>query len=516
MGTSTHSRRDFLKFVGTGAAALTLAMPGTAAEGAGDKPNVVVILVDDLGYGDLSSYGATDLKSPNIDKLIAAGMRFDNFYANCPVCSPTRAALLTGRYPDLVGVPGVIRTHLRDNWGYLFPQAVLLPQMLKRAGYHTGIVGKWHLGLASPNLPNERGFDHFHGFLGDMMDDYYNHRRHGLNYMRLDDNQIDPEGHATDLFTQWAIDYLRERAAQRKRQPRGEGILPLRAEGVPPSDRGENARDTETSRDRRQDAGEAQGRDALATTEPFFLYLAYNAPHTPIQPPQEWLERVQQRETRISDRRAKLVALIEHLDVGIGKVMDALQETGLSDNTLVIFTSDNGGQIEVGANNGPFRAGKQDMYEGGIREPMCAVWPGRIQPGSRNDRVALTMDIFPTACEAAGVPIEHEIDGRNLLPTLTGKQQPPDDRTLFWVRREGGPKYGGRAYYAARQGDFKLLQNNPFEPTELYNLKDDPKEQKPLGRKHPMYNRLFNALRNHIIQAGAVPWQKYPVDPKDL
>ncbi len=359
-------------------------------------------------------------------------------------------------------MPGVIRTHIRDNWGYLFPQAVLLPQMLKRAGYHTALVGKWHLGLASPNTPNERGFDHFHGFLGDMMDDYYNHRRHGFNYLRLNDKEIDPQGHATDLFTQWAIDYLRERS-QKKDQP-------------------------------------------------FFLYLAYNAPHAPIQPPQEWLDRVKQRETGISERRARLVALIEHLDAGIGKVLDALKETGLSDNTLVIFTSDNGGQLSVGGTNGPWRAGKGDMYEGGIREPTCAVWPGRIQPGSRSDRVALTMDLFATVCEAAGVRIEHEIDGRSILPTLTGREQPEENRTLFWVRREGGGQYGGRAYYAARQGDFKLLQNSPFEPMELYNLKDDPKEQKPLGRKHPMYNKLFTALQGHITQAGAVPWQRYPVD----
>jgi arylsulfatase A-like enzyme len=444
------------------------------------QPNVLVILVDDLGYGDLSSYGATDLKSPNIDGLVAAGMRFDRFYANCPVCSPTRASLMTGQYPDLVGVPGVIRTHIADNWGYLLPQAVLLPQMLKRGGYHSALVGKWHLGLASPNTPNERGFDHFHGFLGDMMDDYYNHHRHGFNYLRLNDKEIDPEGHATDLFTQWAIDYLRERSTKK-----------ARVEGVPPSDRGQDARDT---------------------TQPFFLYLAYNAPHAPIQPPPEWLDRVKQRETGISDRRARLVALVEHLDAGIGKVLAVLKETGLSDNTFVVFTSDNGGQLSTGATNGPLRAGKGDMYEGGIREPMCAVWPGKIRPGSRSDRVALTMDLFPTICEAAGVPIEHEIDGRSILPTLTGKAQPQEDRILFWVRREGGPQYGGRAYYAARQGDFKLLQNSPFEPMELYNLKDDPKEQKPLGRKHPMYGKLFTALQSHITQAGAVPWQKYPVD----
>jgi len=242
--------------------------------------NILMILVDDLGYGDLSSYGATDLKTPHIDQLVAEGMRFDNFYANCPVCSPTRASLLSGRYPDLVGVPGVIRTHMTNNWGYLAPQAVLLPKLLEPAGYHTAIVGKWHLGLASPNTPNERGFDHFQGYLGDMMDDYYKHRRHGINYMRLDDKEIDPPGHATDLFTQWAIDYIRSRAKK---------------------------------------------------NQPFFLYLAYNAPHTPIQPPIEWIERVKKREPGISDKRAKLVALIEHLDDGIGKVISALKDCGISD-----------------------------------------------------------------------------------------------------------------------------------------------------------------------------------------
>jgi len=453
-----------------------------------------MILVDDLGYGDLSSYGATDLKTPHIDRLVASGMRFDNFYANCPVCSPTRAALLSGRYPDLVGVPGVIRTHITNNWGYLAPQAVLLPKLLKPAGYHTAIVGKWHLGLASPNTPNERGFDHFHGFLGDMMDDYYNHRRHGNNYMRLNGKEIDPEGHATDLFTQWAIDYIRQRTGKVKRQPRGEsaeGGLPLFSS-------------------HRQDAGETQGRDALATSEPFFLYLAYNAPHTPIQPPARWLIRVKKREPGMGDKRAKLVALIEHLDDGIGKVIAALKDCEVSENTLVIFTSDNGGQLNVGANNGPLRAGKQDMYEGGIRVPMCAVWPGKITPGSRSDRVALTMDLHPTICEAAGAKVGHTIDGRSILPTLLGKSQPAEDRFLFWVRREGGG-YGGRAYYAARYGNFKLVQNNPYEPMELYNLKDDPQEQKPLDRRHKMYRRLFNALRNHIIEAGAVPWEKYPV-----
>jgi len=468
MTISNCTRRNFLKAMGATTASLAISSCALAGERTVHRPNIVMILVDDLGYGDLSSYGAMDMKTPNIDKLVASGMRFNNFYANCPVCSPTRASLLSGRYPDLVGVPGVIRTHLTNNWGYMAPQAVLLPKLLSRAGYHTAIVGKWHLGLASPNTPTERGFDHFHGFLGDMMDDYYNHRRHGNNYMRLgsrkagflNNKEIDPEGHATDLFTQWAIDYIRSR---------------------------------------------------LSSTQPFFLYLAYNAPHTPIQPPADWLQRVRDRQPNISDKRAKLVALIEHLDDGIGKVITALKQFGLNNNTLLIFTSDNGGQLNVGANNGPLRAGKQDMYEGGIRVPMCAVWPNRISPGSQTNRVALTMDLFPTICEAADAHIAHKIDGRSILPTLLGKDQPAEDRFLFWVRREGG-NYGGRAYYAARYGDYKLVQNSPFEPLQLYNLKDDPQEQHPLDKKHKMYRKLFTALRNHIIEAGAVPWQKYPVE----
>ncbi|HEO70172.1 MAG TPA: N-acetylgalactosamine 6-sulfate sulfatase [Candidatus Hydrogenedentes bacterium] len=420
------------------------------------KPNVILILMDDLGYGDLASYGAKDMQTPHVDRLVASGVRFDRFYANCPVCSPTRAALLTGRYPDLVGVPGVIRTHRENSWGKLAPDAVLLPSLLKRAGYHTAIIGKWHLGLESPDTPLARGFDHFHGFLGGMVDDYYLHRRHGINYMRLDDAEIDPEGHTTDLFSDWAAAYIRKRAQ---------------------------------------------------SDPPFFLYLAYNAPHTPIQPPDDWLARVKEREPGIDDKRAALVALIEHADDGIGKVMAALEDSGATDNTLILFTSDNGGQLDVGANNGPLRDGKQAMYEGGIREPMCAVWPGRIPAGSRSDRVALTMDLFPTICEACGVTFGHAIDGRSILPTLLGEPQPEEDRVLFWMRREGGP-YGGRIYYAARHGDFKLVQNSPFEPMELYNLADDSHEQHPLDHKHPMYRRLFAALRDHVNITGLVPWQR--------
>jgi arylsulfatase A-like enzyme len=421
------------------------------------KPNILVILVDDLGYGDLSSYGAPDLKSPAIDSLMAAGIRFDSFYANCPVCSPTRAALLSGTYPDLVGVPGVIRTIPHNNWGWLAPHAVLLPKPLKVAGYHTAIVGKWHLGLESPNRPNERGFDHFKGFLCDMIDDYYKHRRHGINYFRENEKEIDPPGHATDLFTEWAIDYLDDRKGKK---------------------------------------------------EPFFLYLSYNAPHTPIQPPADWLAKVKARENGITDQRAKLVALIEHLDDGIGQVIAALKKNGQDKNTLIIFTSDNGGQLSVGARCGNHRGGKQDMYEGGLKVPTCAVWPGHIKPGTRSNLRGLSMDIYPTACEAAGAKVPKYVEGVSLLPALLGKPQ-IIKRDMIFVRREGGRLYQGQDYHALLRGDWKLVHNNPHEPLQLYNLKDDPLETTDLAKKNPqLYNQLKAALRLHYQRAGRVPWQK--------
>lgn len=432
------------------------------------RPNILLILVDDLGYGDLSCMGAKDMRTPHLDKLMASGLRMDRFYANCPVCSPTRAALLTGRYPDLAGVPGVIRTHQANSWGYLKQGIPLLPGLLKQKGYHTAIIGKWHLGLASPNTPLERGFDLFHGFLGDMMDDYWHHRRHGQNYMVRDGKGCDPEGHATDLFTQWAMDYLSHRKDQ-------------------------------------QDS--------------FFLYLAYNAPHTPIQPPKDWLKKVKARQPELPDKRAKLVAFIEHMDDGIGRVLQRLKGTGLQRDTLVVFTSDNGGQVNVGADNGALRGGKQQMFEGGIRVPFCAVWPGRIRAGDRDtDHVALTMDLFPTLCAVAGIEAPGDIDGRNMLPLLTSQRGQIGDwpeRPLFWVRREGG-HYQGRAYYAMQKGRYKLLQNTAFEPMQLFDLIEDPMEQKPLPASHPKAKELSTLLRNHINRAGAVPWAKDPVDISEV
>ncbi|MBX2850245.1 MAG: sulfatase-like hydrolase/transferase [Phycisphaeraceae bacterium] len=427
------------------------------AHATGDKPNIVLIMVDDLGYGDLSSYGAPDMQTPHIDALMASGLRFDQFYANCTVCSPTRASLMTGLYPDKAGVPGVIRQYAAGDWGFLNPDAVTLPDMLRTAGYHTALVGKWHLGLESPNLPNERGFDFFHGFLGDMMNDYYTHLRGGKNWMRRNNEAVKAKGHATDVFSEWSIDYINEQAADKDK--------------------------------------------------PFFLFLSYNAPHFPIQPPKDWLDKVNARDIDLEPKRAKNVAFIEHLDDNVGRVIKAIEDAGIKDNTLVIFTSDNGGSIPHAQRNLPLNGGKQDHLEGGIRVPTCVVWPGKVKPGKSNG-LGITMDFYPTLCEIAGVEIDHDIDGQSLAPVWLSGEAGDPDRVLIWVRREGNNRYQGRAYYAIRRGKWKLLQNTPFEPMQLVDLEADPYEQSPMPAKGEVASELTALLMKHIQEAGRVPWQR--------
>ena len=421
-------------------------------------PNVLLILADDHGYGDISAHNGPSIQTPNIDRIAEQGTRFTRFYANSSVCSPSRASLMTGRYPDRVGVPGVIRTHPENSWGYFRQDAATLPSALKQKDYRTALIGKWHLGLESENHPCKRGFDHFHGFLGDMMDDYYTHRRHNINYMRHGFDTIDPRGHATDLFTEWSMDFIRAQAQ---------------------------------------------------SFEPFFLYLAYNAPHTPIQPPDEWIARVQAREPDISPQRAKYIALVEHMDAGIGRVLDTLEDTDQLSNTLVIYTSDNGGQMNVGAHNGLLRGQKGQMYEGGIRVPTCAMWPGYIQDGHVTDQVALLMDLFPTICEVAGASIPEGIEGRSIWQTLQGEQQDFAERILYWVRREGGQQFLGQCQHAVRRGDIKLLHNSPFEPLELYNLSSDPLETTDNAQTETaLFREMSQLFQAETQKAGSVPWQQ--------
>lgn len=421
------------------------------------KPNILIILADDLGYHDVSYYGTSDIRTPNIDAICKRGMRFDNFYATS-VCSPTRASLMSGRYPDMVGVPGLIRSRPEDNYGYLKPDAILLPKLLKQADYNTAHVGKWNLGLESPNKPNEKGFNYFHGFLEDMMESYLTHLRYGQNYMRENDTEVNPKGHATDVFTGWAVDYLNKQKNNKN---------------------------------------------------PFFLYLCYNAPHFPVQPPEDWLAKVKAREPEISDRRAKLVALIEHMDDGIGKVIQSLKANGLYENTLVIFLSDNGGHLESGANNGSLRDGKQSVYEGGVRVPAVFAWPNHIKAGTKTTQRAHVMDIYPTLAEIAGIKFNNKIDGISILSLLNDQDKALPERPLFFTRREGNMRFGGQTIQAVISGNFKLLQNSPFAAYELYNIYEDPFEQHNIIESElDQHKRLQLLLIKQIQKSGSVPWQK--------
>ncbi len=417
------------------------------------QPNIIFILADDLGYGDLSCYGAKDMQTPALDELAKSGFKFTRAYANSTVCSPSRTAILAGNYPDLVGVPGVIRDMPNNTWGNLKDDITMLPEALKKLNYATALIGKWHLGYKEPDLPNNRGFDVFKGFVGDMMDDYYTHKREGVNWMRENTQEISPDGqHATDLFTDWTLEFLKSQKDQNK---------------------------------------------------PFFLFLAYNAPHDPVQPPQEWLAKIQKREINASQKRQKLIALVEHLDFNVNRVLSALKNSNLADNTIIIFTSDNGGSLQHGASNFPFSGGKGDLSEGGVRVP-CIVKLPSVTTKSTIDEPLLLMDFYPTLIKLAGGANNLDLPSRT-INTLFNLPSNITNRNMVWMRREGN-KYGGQSYYAISDGTYKLTQKDPFSEYKLFNLTTDPEEDTPINvpvNEHP----LWKELTKHIQNSGKIPWQ---------
>jgi arylsulfatase A-like enzyme len=417
-----------------------------------DQPNVIFILADDLGYGDLSCYGSTDIQTPNIDKLSQQGVKFTRAYANSTVCSPSRASILTGNYPDLVGVPGVIRDMQDNTWGNLRDDITTLPEELQKLNYNTALIGKWHLGYKGPDLPNDRGFDYFIGFVGDMMDDYYTHKRAGVNWMRENNHEIDPKGHATDLFTDWTLEYLNAQEKQEK---------------------------------------------------PFFLLLTYNAPHDPVQPPQEWLRGIQEREQNTTLKRQKMIAFVEHLDYNVGRILDQLNNSDLGDNTIVVFTSDNGGALQYGASNKPFSGGKGDFFEGGIRVPCIVKTPSSSQM-KQSEEPLLLMDFHPSLIKMAGGKIDENLPSE-LIVDLFDLPRNNTSRNMIWMRREGH-KFGGQIYYAISDGRYKLLQRNPFSGDELFDLINDPNETSPINLPK-IKMALKKALTKHIQTSGKVQWQ---------
>jgi arylsulfatase A-like enzyme len=388
------------------------------AFGAARRPNVIVILADDLGYADVGFTGCKDIPTPHIDSIAKGGVRFTNAYVSHPFCSPTRAGLMTGRYQQRFGHENNPRYDPKDATAGLPLNQITLPQTLAKAGYVTGIVGKWHLGAIPAMHPLQRGFEEQFGFIGG-----------GHDYFK--------QGEPGD--------------------PR-EYFIPLQRNGKPQPEA--------------EYLTDALGREAEAfvrrhARDPFFLYLAFNAPHTPQQVSDKYLDRV----AGVADeKRRKYAAMVSAMDDAVGRVLGAVSESKLDGETLIFFFSDNGGPIGVnGSSNDPFRGGKGQVYEGGIRVPFAARWKGRLGAGKTFDHPVISLDIFATAVALAGaaMPADRKMDGVNLMPHLTGKSKQPPHERLYW-------RTGGGASYAVREGRYKLVRIG--ERSELYDLDTDPSE----------------------------------------
>ncbi len=424
------SRRELL--LGTAAASLF-------AQAARRKPNFIVIYTDDQGIGDLGCYGAPDVQTPNLDRLARSGVRFTNWYSNSPVCSPSRCALLTGEYPWRHGIMNFLPSVATNTIVGLKPGAVTLPGELRKLGYHTGAIGKWHLGSAPESRPLQQGFDEHFGFYSGWTD-YYSHRYYNMSrtspehifhdLWRNGEEAFEDPSYTTEMFTREAKAFIE-----------------------------------------RQKAG-----------QPFFLYLAHGAPHYPMIAPKKYLDRFPSTMDR--DRRLHC-AMIAAIDDGVGEILDLLQRKGIEKDTVIFFQSDNGATSEAradsrgrsyrGGSNAPFRGFKGGLFEGGIRMPALMSWPGTIPSGFVCDEPGQTMDILPTVLHWAGGGPSHSIDGLNVSDVVTKKAKSPH-RDLFW-------EYQGQT--AVRNGEWKLmlgakegLGDPVAAPKWLSNLKDDPKETK--------------------------------------
>ena len=458
MNMQILNRREMLRTVGLGASAVALGGCGGAGllGSGGRRPNIVLVLVDDLGWMDTSCYGSRYYETPNIDRLASQGMRFTNGYAACAVCSPTRAAVMTGRYPARIGVTDWIRARFqggdipadgKNPSGYeggkdrrlLCPRNALwmeheeitLAEALKPAGYTSCHIGKWHLG-PDDWYPEKQGFDYNYG---------------GCDYGQPP-SYFDPYGNERHNIDR--IPTL---------EPRKEG---------------------EYLEDRLGD--EASNFIRTHTDSPFFLYMANYAVHTPIQGRPDLVEKYKNK-TPTNQKNPAYAAMVESVDGVVGKIMDALDETGQAGNTIVIFTSDNGGLLNV-TSNAPLRSGKGFPYEGGIREPVIVRWPGVTEPGTLCDTPITSVDYFPTLCAAAGVrlPADRAIDGVNIKPLLTQSGTLGRD-ALFWHF----PHYRGALgpYSIIRQGDWKLIKRYDENAFELYNLAEDESETRDLAGRMP-------------------------------
>ena len=421
-------------------------------------PNIIYILVDDMGFGDLSCYGQKILKTPNIDQLAAEGMMFLQHYAGSTVCGPSRASLLTGKHTGHTSVRGN-----QPPGQLLAPEEITIPEALKPAGYTTGIVGKWGVGHPPPsNDPALNGFDHAYGYIN-----MWHAHNFYPEFLYLNGARKQLEGNVTDMGFDYADD-----------MPEGTGVA---------KKRGTYTLDEFNS-------------DALSFIEnnqdtTFFLYLALNAPHANneagyfLGDGMEVPSYGQYEDRDWPNTEKGFAAMIDIIDGIVGNVMAKLKEARIDDNTLVIFTSDNGPHQEGGHNaaffdsNGPLRGKKRDLYEGGIRMPMLARWPGKIAAGSSTAHISAFWDVLPTLCDVANIAIPNGVDGKSFLPTLLGQEGQQAHEYLYWEFYEAGGKQ------AIRKGDWKLVKLNLRDrdrvvETELYQMSTDMSEIKNVAGKH--------------------------------
>lgn len=387
------------------------------------RTNVILILADDLGYGDLGCYGSTTGATPNLDRLAADGLRFTNHYTCSPVCSPARAGLMTGLIPERTGVTGVLRD--KDDAGGLALDLTVMPQPLQRQGFRTALIGKWHLGMDEAHRPNRRGFHYFWGFLNGTID-YHTHLSMGggatgRRTTYEDGRPVELEGYFPDLASAKAVEFV------------------------------------ESHRDK-----------------PYFLYLPLALPHTPIQAPERWVSGFR---GRLPDSQAVYNGMLRSMDDGIGQLRAALERTGQWDRTAVVFLSDHGWvkkrpPAEAGS-NGPLRGGKYELLEGGIRVPCIVRWPGLTRPGTLTDAVSWLPDWFPT------ITGQKSRDGLDLRGVLRGGRGPVRD--LYW--RFEDPLVKTPLSFAIRHRQWKLLKVGKEE--HLYDLRQDPGEAVDLWRREP-------------------------------
>lgn len=436
------------------AIALGLAFTSLSPLNAASKPNILHIVADDLGWKDVGFNGATDIKTPNLDALAAGGAKFTQFYVQS-MCTPTRAALMTGRYPFRYGlqtivIPGPAAFGLDTT-------EFLMPQCLKEAGYKTAIIGKWHLGHADMKYwPRQRGFDYQYGaMIGEL--DYFTHSDGGVLDWFRDNKPVNEEGYTTQLIGNDAVKYIDEQTADK----------------------------------------------------PFYLYLTFNAPHTPYEAPQEYIDRYKNIE---EPTRRVYAGMVTCLDDEIGRVVAALDKKGLRENTLIIFHSDNGGtknamfagqmtdlsKTKIPCDNDPYRDGKGSLFEGGNRVAACANWPGHIK-AQTVDGIMHAVDLYPTLAALAGASTDKckPLDGVNVWETISEGKASPRTEVVYNIEPFRG---------AVRQGDWKLIWRSLIPTSvDLYNIADDPYEQKNVATTHPLKVIAMKDRINDLGKEAAKP-----------